>query len=150
MIASTKKGNFIPNNPNKYIGNVLDITYRSSWERFVMRWADSNPDIVAWGSEITEIPYICGTDNKPHKYYVDFTFKLSSGQVLLVEVKPKNQTAEPKKSRGKSKNTMLTESLAWIKNRSKWKYALEFAKRNNVKFEIWTEDKLKRLGMKII
>lgn len=115
-----------------------------------MKWADSNPDITAWGSEITEIPYICGTDNKPHKYYVDFTFKLSSGQVLLVEVKPKNQTTEPKKSRGKSKNTMLTESLAWIKNKSKWRYALEFAKRNNVKFEIWTEDKLKRLGMKII
>lgn len=148
MINSSNgvKSKFTPKHPEKYVGDISKITSRSSWEKFVMMWADSNPDVIKWGSEITVIEYICGTDGDVHKYYIDFTFKFSSGKVLLVEVKPKKQTHAPERTKGKSKKTLLTEDLAYIKNKSKWKYAIAYAKKNNINFEIWSEETLKKLG----
>lgn len=143
------KGKYIPINTNKYLGDISNITFRSSWERFLMKWCDSNPDILYWGSEVTKVQYICGTDGEPHTYYVDFTIKFSNGKVLLVEIKPESQTKQPTKSKGKSKKTILTESLTYIKNKSKWKYAMKYAENNGMIFQIWTENQLKRLGFKL-
>lgn len=143
------KGKYTPINVDKYLGDVAAITYRSSWERFLMKWCDSNPDIVYWGSEITKIKYICGTDSEVHTYYIDFTIKFINGKVILIEVKPEAQTKQPKPSKGKSKKTVLTESLAYIKNKSKWKYAIKYASDNGMVFEIWTENQLRRLGLKL-
>lgn len=145
-LDNIQKGKFIPKNIHKYLGDVNDITYRSSWERFVMYWADINPSIEYWGSEITTIKYVCGTDGKIHTYYIDFTFKFTTGRVLLVEIKPKSQTKKPTPTKGKSKKTVLSEHLAYTKNVSKWKYAVQYAKANKIDFEIWTEDSLKKIG----
>lgn len=144
------KGKYTPQNPDKYIGDINNITYRSSWEKFVMKWADNNPDVVKWGSEVSKIKYRCGTDGQIHTYYVDFTFKFKSGKIYLIEVKPKKQTEKPKRSSGKSKQTLLTEELTWIKNTSKWVTASKYAKDNGLIFEVWTEDKLKKLGFNLI
>lgn len=36
----TYKGSFVPENIQKYKGDPRKITYRSSWERYVMKWLD--------------------------------------------------------------------------------------------------------------
>lgn len=143
------RGKYIPIHKEKYVGDITSITYRSSWERSVMKWADLNPDIQYWSSEETTIKYICGTDGSPHTYYIDFTFKFKSGKVLLVEIKPENQTIPPKASKGKKKTTLLTEQLAYVKNTSKWKAAVKYANEHNASFQVWTEKTLRKLGILI-
>jgi hypothetical protein len=140
------RGKYVPKNIDKYVGDINNITYRSSWEQFVMRWADMNPNIIAWGSEVTKIKYRCGTDDAIHTYHVDFTFRFKDNTILFVEVKPLSQTKQPIPTKGKKKTTLLNEGLAYIKNTSKWKYAIKYAKENNGKFEIWTEVKLQKMG----
>ena len=147
---SHQKGKYIPINKHKYIGDIDNIRYLSSWEKLTNRWADLNPDIISWGSELIKIPYVCPTDNQVHTYIIDFIFKFKDGRVLLVEVKPENQTKLPKASKGKKKSTTLTEQLVFVKNVAKWKKANEYAIANNCKFVIWTETHLKKIGLPIL
>ena len=91
------KGNFrLFEHPEKYIGDVDNVTYRSLWERNVMRWLDSNPDVVEWGSEEVTNPYEHPVRGGNAKYYPDFIVKWTNGQIKLIEVKPYNQTQTPK------------------------------------------------------
>ena len=55
-------GKFKPKNYKKYKGNPTKIFYRSLWERRFMVYADSNPNIIEWGSEEIVIPYISPLD----------------------------------------------------------------------------------------
>ena len=64
--------------PEKYTGDPTSIIMRSSWETMFANWCDKNPAIVKWSSEETIIPYRCPTDNKIHRYFVDFKIKLKS------------------------------------------------------------------------
>ena len=144
------KGKYIPINKDKYIGDINNINFRSSWERCVCKYLDLNPDIEYWSVEQTVIKYRCATDNGIHDYYIDFTIKYKSGKVLLIEVKPYSQTQLPKATSGKSKRTYINQVLAFTKNKSKWVEAVKFAKANNCEFKIWTEKTLKLLGVPII
>lgn len=142
------KGKYTPKNKDKYLGDSSDITYRSSWEKFVMLWLDANPDVEFWGSEVTQVKYICDTDKKVHTYFVDFTIKFTNGKLYLIEVKPEKQLYQPKPSQGKSQKTLLIEATSYIKNKSKWKYAKQYADDHGFIFEVWTENKLAKLGFK--
>jgi len=141
-------GKFRPKNPHKYDGNVDDIIFRSLWERQVMRWADENPKVVKWNSEEVIIPYLCETDNKIHRYFMDFKIQFNNDEIFLIEVKPKKRTEPPKKPKRQTKR-FLSESLTFVKNKSKWKAAKQYANKHGMKFVIWTEDTLKQLGIKI-
>jgi len=143
----TYKGKYKPTKPQKYAGNVDDIVYRSGWEKYVMMWCDKNSDVVQWVSEELVIPYICETDNKPHRYFMDFVIKFRSGRVVLVEVKPEKETKRPQRKQGKSRQTLLNEGLTYIKNQSKWKAAQEYALDRGYHFEIWTEKELTAMGI---
>jgi hypothetical protein len=142
-----RKGKYIPINKSKYVGDINNIVTRSSWEYGCCRYFDLNPDVEFWGSETAKIKYRCGTDNQLHTYMIDFTVKYKDGRILLIEVKPANQTTLPKASKGKSKSTVLTETLAFIKNKSKWIVAHKYAEENGAKFVIWTENYLKKIGI---
>jgi len=143
------RGKFTPKNPQKYVGDVKGIVYRSLWERNTFRWIDANANIVAWNSEEVIVPYICGTDNKVHRYYMDLWFKTSDGKTYIVEIKPKKQTQPPKEPKRKTRR-YIKESLTYIKNQSKWEAASEFAADRGWHFQVWTEDTLKSMGIKII
>jgi len=143
------KGKFTPKNPQKYVGDVKGIVYRSLWERNTFRWIDANANIVAWNSEEVVVPYICGTDNKVHRYFMDLWFKTSDGKTYIVEIKPKKQTQPPKEPKRKTRR-YIKESLTYIKNQSKWEAASEFAADRGWHFQVWTEDTLKSMGIKII
>ena len=141
-------GKFKPLNKNKYLGDVNNITWRSSWERTVFKWCDSNPNVEYWNSEEVVIPYISPIDNKQHRYFVDLFIIFKNGSRLLVEIKPKKQTVKPNHNHKKDKrlSTIINEDATYAINTAKWNSANEFASRINAKFVIFTEDTIKNLS----
>ena len=119
-------------NPNKYI-QPQDLTmnskpapeYRSSWEKKFMEWCDVSDKVETWGVEPFPIMYLSPKDNKMHRYYIDVVMKMSSGQKILVEIKPKNQCNNPI-------------------NLAKWEAAREYCKQIGAVFTVVTEVELKR------
>lgn len=135
------KRKYIPIFPEKYVGDPSNIIMRSSWETRFAAWCDKNPSVLKWSSEETIIPYKCPTDNRIHRYFVDFKITVSTGKTYLVEVKPKTQT-QPPIYPGKRTQRYLQESLAFMKNQAKWEAASEFAKDRGWEFKIITEHEL--------
>jgi hypothetical protein len=139
------QGKFKPKNPNKYKGDHSNIVYRSSWELRLMFRLDNNPNIIWWKSEETVIPYKSPKDNKIHRYFPDFIVHLKNKQgdfeTLMIEVKPKIQTIEPKKQ-NKVTKAYLNEVFTWGINQAKWKAAEEYCKDRNWKFCLFTETEL--------
>jgi hypothetical protein len=145
----TYKGRFSPRNPSKYKGDSSNITYRSLWERQLFRWLDEQAFVTSWSSEEVIIPYRCKTDGQMHRYFVDVKLTFSDGRTLLVEVKPAKETEPPKKPSRKTAR-YITEVMTYAKNVSKWAAALEYAADRGWTFEVWTEDVLRKLGIKIL
>lgn len=143
------RGKFQPRNIAKYRGDASAITYRSLWERQAFRWLDDNPDVLDWNSEEVVIPYRCKTDGKQHRYFVDLFVKFKSGQVYLIEIKPEKQTQPPKQPKRQSKK-YLKEVMTYAKNTSKWEAATSYCEERGWRFEIWTENSLKKLGIKLL
>lgn len=138
------KGKYKPINTFKYIGDINDIVYRSSYELKFMKFCDLNESIIKWSSECLTIPYK-SVDNKVHKYIPDFLIEIkdinNDIKKYLIEVKPYKQTIPPFKGR-KRKKTILEESLIYEKNVSKWNAAREFCKLNGLNFLLITEKEL--------
>ena len=84
-----------------------------------------------------------------HRYFVDIKFELTDGRVFLVEIKPKKETKAPKNP-GKKTKKYLTEVMTYAKNISKWEAAKEYATDRGWNFQIWDEDFLRSLGIKIL
>lgn len=145
MYQSVYKGRYIPTNPSKYRGEISDIIYRSSWELKFMRWCDTNPSILEWGSEIAVIPYISPVDSKAHRYFVDFYIKVKekSGKVTryLVEIKPERFTRPPEKPKKQNKK-YIQEVFQYGTNQAKWAAANEFCEDRGFKFIVLTEKDL--------
>lgn len=127
--------------PEKYAGDPTNIVMRSSWETKFALWCDKNPSIIKWSSEETIIPYRCPTDDRMHRYFVDFKITTSAGKTYLVEVKPMKQT-QPPVYPGRRTQRYLTESLTFMKNQAKWKAATEYCKDRGWEFKIITEHEL--------
>ena len=139
------QGRFKPKNPKKYLGDPTNIIYRSGWELKFMRFCDSHPNVIQWGSEEVVIPYVSPIDGKVHRYFTDFIVKqlntMGKKETLIIEVKPKAQTRPPEKKSRVTKR-YLTEVKTWGVNQAKWKAANEFCKDRGWKFRIITEDDL--------
>lgn len=139
------KRKYKPINPEKYEGDPTDIVMRSSWETKFAVWCDHTSSVLSWSSETTVIPYICPTDNKPHRYFTDFKVKIKDKQnnvkTYIVEIKPYSQTIPPIPPKRKSKR-YLTEVMTWGKNDAKWKAARKFCAQRGYDFIILTEHDL--------
>lgn len=142
-------GKYIPKNKAKYAGDYSKIQYRSLWERQVFKWCDENISVVSWSSEETVVPYRCRSDGKNHRYFVDLKITFKTGVTYLIEIKPKKQTQEPK-VRTKKTKAYITEVLTYAKNMSKWEAAREYCADRGWIFEVWTEDTIKALGIKLL
>lgn len=142
------KGRFRPKHPDKYAGDPTNIIYRSLWELRLMRYFDQHPGVLVWGSEELAIPYVSPVDNRIHRYYPDFIVKMreNGGRVTtnLIEVKPYDQTIEPKKNPSKPRR-YISEVMQYGVNQAKWKAAIEFCADRMWNFRILTE---KDIGVK--
>ncbi len=143
------KGKYKIKKPEKYLGDYKNVVYRSLWERQAFKWCESNSRVKAWNSEEVVIPYKCKTDNKIHRYFIDLFVEMDNGDCILVEIKPKKETNPPKKPSRKTKK-YINEVVTFVKNQSKWEAANQFAEHKGWKFQIWTEDTLSNLGIKLL
>lgn len=125
-----KQGYFDAYNPKKYIGK-RPIIYRSSWELAFMHYCEQKEEIIEWGSEITGIPYYDMKGGR-HTYFIDFTLRMKTGEVILVEVKPSKDI--PRSAIDVRTNPTKAQNYA------KWKAAKEYClTQPNTKFMIVTE-----------
>lgn len=149
------QGKFKPKNPKKYQGNIDEIYYRSSWELSVMFWCDTNSAVTAWSSEEIVVPYLCPSDDRVHRYFIDFRISINNQEsetTYLIELKPSVYTKPPKqKSNSKrDRRRYITEVLTFVRNQAKWKAATEYAKKHDASFQVWTEETLSQIGIKIL
>lgn len=143
-----RQGYFTPANPEKYLGDLTKIIYRSSWEKKFMILCDSSPMIINWSSEPVAINYFSPIDEKIHKYFVDFFCSLRTHddtiKKYLIEIKPKSQAIleakDPKTF--KSKEKYINHLKTIIINKCKWSAADEYAKSLGYEFKVWTEENL--------
>jgi hypothetical protein len=139
------QGRFHPQNPKKYIGDVQNIIYRSSWELKFMQWCDRSPNILRYGSEEFCIPYYNPVKQKVCRYFPDFIIEVLEGngkiQKYVIEIKPKRQTLPPVQGNKKTK-TYINEVNTYAVNQSKWKSIQEWCDDHLIKFSIITESEL--------
>ena len=140
------KGKYYPRYPKKYKGDPRNIIYRSLWERKFMNYCDLTETVSEWQSEEFWIPYRSPIDNRIHRYFPDFFIKYkdkdSNIRRSVIEVKPMRETLQPKATKGKSRKTMINESMTYVKNQAKWKAAREFCEDRKLEFKIMTEKEL--------
>jgi hypothetical protein len=135
-MAGPMRGRFIPQNPQKYLGNPDKIMGRSSWEFRLFKWLDQTPAVLQWASEEFSIPYLSPFDNKVHQYYPDalviYKDKYGNLKKEIIEVKPLKETIlQPRASE--------RDKMAFILNQAKWKAAARFAEQQGMTFRVITE-----------
>ena len=103
-------------------------------------------NILEWASEEFWIPYLDPTTNRVRRYFPDFFIKYKDKdnniRRSVIEVKPMRETLEPKVTKGKSRKTLINESVTYVKNQAKWKAAKEFCADRKLEFKIMTEKEL--------
>lgn len=135
------KGLYTPQNPEKYLGDIRKIRFLSSWELRFMSFCDTNPNVVAWGSEEFRIKYFHPIKNKVCEYIPDFIVKYKDAQGNLIteviEVKPLKQAV--------IKNKMSTyDQVQLVINHAKWTAAKAMCDAAGVKFRVITEQEMFR------
>lgn len=144
MPRSYHQGKFTPKFPEKYIGDVTNIVYRSSWERRIMNFFDNTPSIIKWNSESIVIPYISPVDMKQHRYFVDFgvIYKTKTGEIkkALVEIKPHSQRKPPVPPKsGRHTPRFINECKTYSVNQAKWAYATKWCEERKMSFLVLDE-----------
>lgn len=131
----SRKGKFIPENIDKYLGDASNIVYRSTIEAEWFLWFDQTDDIISWASEPFPIKY--KFDSKEKDYWFDVLLKIrnrdSSESSYICEIKPNNKLYPPVKKRSKY---FLNEIKEFRMNYYKWYYAY-----------VWCEDKEYEFGI---
>jgi hypothetical protein len=155
MRKKPSKGQFVPKNPQKYLGkNIDNIIYRSSWELTMMLTLDQHPNVLAWMSEalpsnhvhngLSGIPYLNPFTGKQTLYVPDFFViyidKSNKQHVEVMEIKPLDELP-PVLSRFKGKVSKLKEARQII-NAAKYQSAIKFCSQRNWYFRIVTEKDL--------
>lgn len=166
--ANYLKGKFFPRHPEKCLNynkklneQTKDIYFRSSFEKIFANWLDLQENIIEWGSEITEIPYVSTIDGKAHRYITDFTFtcKDRDNEVVkwLIEVKPSSQVPKldeagniifPALKKGKNLTQKRIDNWREYcnvlrKNHDKWTQAERWCRQNGYRFKVITEEELR-------
>lgn len=142
-----KQGKYIPINPEKYIGKIDNIFYRSSWEQRVFLYMDLSKNVLKWASEEIVINYIKPTDNKQHRYFPDIYAEVLTGsgaKKFLIEIKPKcdSEILKVKKVTAKSQQRVAESAVTMVINEAKWEAAKEWCRLNDITFMVWTEDEI--------
>jgi hypothetical protein len=138
-------GRYIVKNKSKYKGDPTTVVYRSLWEKAAFKWCDENKDVKYWSSEEVVIPYLYEIDKRYHRYFMDLMITYTNGKTSLIEIKPEKQTKPPTGNRRTKK--YISEGYTYVKNINKWSAAEEYALDRGWSFEIWTEIKLRKMGI---
>lgn len=135
LAFKTHKGQFIPKNLDKYIGNPNNIRFLSGWEHRLMKELDRNPKVTRWNSEDVHITYFHPFKKRPAKYMMDFMVEWRGIETFLIEVKPYAQTIPPPKQKRNTKR-YLNEQATYGVNIAKWQQAEKYCSKRKIKFII--------------
>jgi len=142
-LAKWRQGFYKVRNPDKYVGNLNEVVFRSSWELSMNQFLDNNPNILRWSSEELIIPYLKPTDKKVHRYFPDYwiEYKNRDGKIVqeVLEVKPDNQV-----NVGRKKRITNYERITYAINIAKWEAATKYCNDRGIKFRILTEKQMFR------
>lgn len=147
MSRNYHQGKYTVKNVTKYVGDASNVVYRSSWEKKLFLWLDTQRNVTKWSSEEIKIPYYYSVDRKQHTYYPDvyMEYVSRSGEIkkAIVEVKPFHQTMPPilPFSQRVTKR-FISEQVEYTKNQDKWKAAREWCKNRGCQFIVITEREL--------
>lgn len=159
-------GVYIPKNKNKVIklNKYGGITYRSSMEKKVMIYLDNCADIIKWGAENIEIPYILTKkdlsgviiSSSQHRYYPDiyYELKMEDGSInrIVMEIKPYKQCFPPDSKFFEKK--MITKKQAknfqweldeYNKNLCKWEFAIKYCNSKGMSFKLFTDKQIEQM-----
>jgi len=161
-------GNYIPRNKNKIVklNNKGGVFYRSSWEKRIMTWLDSNENVIRWGAECLRIPYQMkhfengNSRIKEHCYYPDFYYELKTNsgvKKIVSEVKPfkeydmvvklnEEKLTVPENGMKKLKNFEYDLKMAY-KNKEKWETMIRWCELKGYEFQIITELTMKKYNI---
>ncbi len=138
-------GRYIIQNKEKYVANLQECQYRSSWELKYMKYLDTHPNIIEWGSENVIIPYYSPAEKKTRRYFVDFYVKVRTidgeHKKYIIEVKPAEQCKPPRKPK-KQTQGYIKKLKSYVMNQAKWKAARKWAEKRGWEFVIITEKEL--------
>lgn len=102
-----------------------EMKYRSGWELTTALQLDNDDDVVSYEYEPIAIEYVSNIrSGRVRKYFPDFLIRYKDGKVVLVEVKRLNQL-----------NNVTVQKKA--------KAAEQWCKKNNAKYEFWTDKMIK-------
>ena len=145
MNYSKHVGKYKVTNKSKYVANLQEVVYRSSWELNYMKYLDRQPNVLEWGSENVIIPYYNQIEKKTRRYYVDFYVKVQNPDGIIkqyiLEIKPASQCRPPKK-RNRISTKYKNEIKTFIVNQCKWTAARKWAEKRGIEFKILTEKEL--------
>jgi len=146
-----KQGRYTCQNPDKYIGDLERIYYRSSWEQKLYYYLDMNKKVSKWCAEHVTIPYEINENGhySTHRYYPDAYCEIikSDGntQRVVIEIKPWSEYRDlepPKEPKNKTMKSLRNYEYAlrtFQKNIIKWQAAKKFCERRGMEFYIMTE-----------
>jgi len=168
--AKTKQGYYNIEHKDKYIGDVSQVIYRSSWEYAFCKWLDASPSVIRWSSEPISIPYYdrvsklaecakLGLDpNNPtnwevRNYNTDFWYEVNKGDSqtdkIFAEIKPASKLRKPipplKDASLKEQRIFTNAAKEYLINEAKFAALKAWAEKNNAKFYVFTEDILKKI-----
>lgn len=137
------QGYYVCKHPEKYVGDLSNVVFRSSWEFKFMRWCDNTPAVRRFSSEPMCIPYMDPIDHRVHDYFIDFWVEIAdeNGKLnrWLIEVKPERHLVipnEPKNQTAKSLKNHIDQVKRVMKNLAKFHAARNFAKMQNMQFGV--------------
>lgn len=138
--SRAKKRKFMPQNPNKFVGDPGRCKADSSIEESWFLWFDQEPAVLEWAIEPFSIKYTF--DGKERDYYFDALATMrnrdKSQSTYVIEVKPSNKLLPPTARKRKSKNFVM-EVMEYRRNYAKWRYARIWAQNQGFVFGIATE-----------
>lgn len=134
------RGYFKPKNPQKYVGDLNKIEFKSGLELEAFKQFDYHSSILQWSVEAVKIPY--RFKGNSHYYVVDVWTKVKGKdgftQEYLIEIKHTKNVKKPTYNKRKTKR-YEADLLEWERNQSKWSAAHEYAKNKKIKFTLLTE-----------
>jgi len=136
------QGKFTPKHPEKYIGDLANIVFRSGYEFNFLKKLDDNPNVLKYTSETVIIRYYNPVKMRWARYFVDFLLEVKDkeGKIFkyLIEIKPANQIHPPKQGKAKKMQTFLGEAMEFSQNQAKWKAAKAWSDQHGILFLIVT------------
>lgn len=146
-----RQGYYKPANPEKYIGDIKAIIYRSGMELRFCKLMDTSKRITRWTSEpdVSPFPirYFNPIKGKMSNYYPDYVIeaiqKDRSLKKMVIEVKPLEMLQRPKRfSKFANRKTIKNYNnklQAYIINMAKYKASIKFCKELSINYVFITE-----------